>query len=38
VRQGAGQWRAGDRTNPVPGGTGLLFIDDIGIGKPIAAE
>jgi regulation of enolase protein 1 (concanavalin A-like superfamily) len=25
---------AGDRTNPTPGGAGLLFIDDIGVGKP----
>ena len=25
---------AGDRTNPTPGGAGLLFIDDIAVGKP----
>jgi len=24
----------GDRDNPTPGGAGLLFIDDIGVGKP----
>jgi hypothetical protein len=24
----------GDRDNPTPGGAGVLFIDDIGVGKP----
>ncbi len=24
----------GDRTDPAPGGAGLIFIDDIGVGKP----
>jgi hypothetical protein len=28
----------GDRGNPTAGGTGLIFIDDIGYGKPAAVE
>jgi hypothetical protein len=28
----------GDRDNPTAGGTGLIFIDDIGYGKPAATE
>ncbi|MHC4518615.1 MAG: hypothetical protein ACYTAS_08510, partial [Planctomycetota bacterium] len=28
----------GDRDNPSAGGTGLIFIDDIGYGKPAAVE
>ena len=26
----------GDRNNPTPGGSGLLYIDDIGVGRPQA--
>ena len=25
----------GSRTNPTPGATGLLYIDDIGFGRPL---
>jgi hypothetical protein len=28
----------GDRDNPTAGGTGLIFIDDIGFGKPAAVD
>mgnify|MGYP001129213339 CR=1 FL=1 len=28
----------GDRDNPVPDGSGIIFIDDIGVGHPAAAE
>jgi hypothetical protein len=28
----------GDRNNPTSGGTGTVFIDDVGFGKPLAAE
>ena len=28
----------GDRDNPSAGGTGLMFIDDIGFGRPAASE
>ncbi len=28
----------GDRDNPVPDGAGIIFIDDIGVGHPAAAE
>ena len=28
----------GDRDNPVPDGSGVIFIDDIGVGHPAAAE
>jgi hypothetical protein len=28
----------GDRDNPTAGGSGLIFVDDIGFGKPVAVE
>jgi len=28
----------GDRDNPTSGGTGLIFIDDIGFGKPVVSQ
>ncbi len=28
----------GDRKNPSPGATGLIFIDDIGFGRPVSGE
>ncbi|HPY50739.1 MAG TPA: hypothetical protein PK316_22030, partial [Sedimentisphaerales bacterium] len=28
----------GNRTSPVAGGTGTVYIDDIGFGRPVAAQ
>jgi hypothetical protein len=28
----------GSRTNPTAGGIGIVYIDDIGFGRPAAAE
>jgi len=28
----------GSRTNPTAGGTGIVFIDDVAFGRPVAVE